>query len=125
MSEYSVWRTWKPYAAIAVVAIGAFWWFNNQSSLASLKDGQYDCTAVFVNSSGKYEILVDEAGTPYPPATAMVQGGDLVSLSSASALTSDQLDALTVKTRGNSHFEATDDPAAHSYNAIACDYAGG
>jgi hypothetical protein len=123
-SEHSTSRTWKPFAVVAVVIIGAFWWYSNQSSVASLKDGAYDCQAVFVNESGKYQVVVDEDGKPYPAISATVRGGDLVEMSGDTAVPSDQLASLTLRKRGTTHFHVTDDPALHSYNAVACDYAG-
>lgn len=125
MSEDSIWRTWKPYAVIAVVIAGAFWWYTSQSSFANLKDGAYDCRPVFVNESGKYQVLVDEDGNPYPEISATVQGGELVDMSGGTPLPSDQLASLTIRKSGTSHFHVTDDPAMHSYNAVACDYADG
>jgi hypothetical protein len=35
-----------------------------------------------------------------------------------------ELADLTIKSRGNSHFHATDEAAVHSYNAMACDLKG-
>ena len=125
MTEDSIWRTWKPYAVVAVGIAGAFWWYTSQSSFARLKEGGYDCRAVFVNASGKYELLVDEDGNPYPTISATVRGGMLDHLAGNTAVPSDQLASLTVTKRGNSHFHVTDDPAGHSYNAVACDYADG
>ena len=123
VNETSVWRTWKPYAAIAVVAVGGIWWWNSQSSFAALKDGAYDCGAVFVNEDGKYEVLTDEAGNRMY-ADATVEDGDVVAVSADHALSTAELSSLTVRAKGDSHFHVTDDPAMHSYNAIACDYAG-
>jgi len=125
VSEDSIWRTWKPYAAIAAVVAGAIWWYTSQSSIAKLKDGAYDCQAVFVNESGKYQVLVDEAGDPYPSISATVRSGRLASMSGNTPMPADQLSSLTVRKSGTSHFHVTDDPAMHSYNAVACDYAGG
>ncbi len=119
----SIWRTWKPYAVIAVVGIGALWWWNSQSSFAALKDGTYDCTAVFVNADGKYEVLVDQAGNRMY-ADATVNDGNVVALSADNAASAADLATLTIKPKGDSHFTLTDDPALHSYNAIACDFAG-
>lgn len=125
MSEDSIWRTWKPYAAVAAVIVGVTWWYTSQSSFANLKDGDYDCRAVFVNASGKYQIIADEAGNPYPAISATVRGGALVDMSGDIPMPSDQLASLTMTKRGTSHFHVTDDPALHSYNAVACDHAGG
>ncbi|WP_454129765.1 hypothetical protein [Microbacterium aurum] len=121
--DESVWRTWKPYAVIAALAIGGIWWWNSQSSFAALKDGPYNCTAVFVNADGKYEVLVDASGNRMY-ADATVDNGNLIALSADSAMSSADLAQLTIKPKGDSHFTATDDPAMHSYNAIACDFAG-
>lgn len=117
----SLWRTWKPYAVIAAVCIGGIWWWNSQSSFAGLKNGAYSCTAVFVNAEGKYEVLTDQAGIRMS-ADATVRNGNLVKLSADTAMSSADLTKLTIKPKGNSHFTATDDPAMHSYNAIACDF---
>lgn len=125
MLERSIWRTWKPYVALVVLAVGATWWYTSQSSFAKLKDGAYACTAVHVNASGKYEVLVDERGTPYSAISASVRNGRLASLSGATPIPAAQLSSLTVRKSGNSRFHATDDPTMHSYNAVACDYAGG
>lgn len=119
VSEESVWRTWKPYAAFVVAIAAAVWWYNSQSSFAKLNDGKYNCTAVFVNADGKYEVLTDESGQQYAEISATVHNGRLASLT---RLTQDQVDALTVRKSGTSHFHATDDPVLHSYNAAACDY---
>lgn len=124
MNEGSLWRTWKPYAVIAVIGIGAIWWWNSQSSFAALKDGAYDCVGVYVNESGKYEVLTDDSGNRFYGA-ATVQGGKVVELTGDSSLTSAQLSSLTVRTTGDSHFHVTDDPATRMYNAVACDYARG
>ena len=124
MPEDSIWRTWKPYAAaIAAIAV-AIWWYTNQSSFAKLQDGNYSCKAVFVNASGKYQILVDESGTAYPPISAKVSNGRLAGMSGNSPMSADQLSSLTVRKSGTSHFHVTDDPAGHSYNAVACDFDG-
>ena len=125
MSEDSIWRTWKPYAAMVAVVAGAIWWYTSQSSFAKLKDGDYDCKAVFVNASGKYQIIVDETGSPYPAISATVRDGRLASMSGNTPMPTAQLSSLTVRKNGTSHFHVTDDPAMHSYNAVACDYAGG
>ncbi len=118
----SVWRTWKPYAVLAAAAVGVVWWFNSQSPVAGLKDGAYACNAVFVNDAGKYEVLTD--GGEALAATAKVQGGQVIELVASSALTSSELASLTLRKSGSSHFHVADEPATHSYNAIACDYSG-
>jgi len=123
MSADSIWRTWKPYAAIVACLLGGYWWYSTQSSFAPLKDGAYDCQVVFVNESGKYEVLVDEKGSRYPAISATVSGGAVVEMSGDRAISDDGLASLTVRKRGTSHFHVTDDPAMHSYNAVACDLA--
>lgn len=123
MANDSVWRTWKPYAVIAIGVIVAIWWWNSQSSFAQLKDGAYDCVAVYVNESGKYEPLTDSSGNRFY-GSARVQAGNVVQLSGDTSVSSSQISSLTVRTKGNSHFHVTDDPVMHSYNAIACDFAG-
>ena len=119
MSE-SIWRTWKPYAAIVAVVIGGIWWFNTQSSFAGLKDGAYSCNAVFVNADGKYELLTDQAGNRML-ADATVRDGNVVELRADTAMSSADLAKLIIKPKGNSHFTATDEAVAHSYYAVACD----
>lgn len=125
MSADSFWRTWKPYAVIVACLIGGYWWYSTQSSFAPLKDGAYDCQAVFVNEPGKYEVLVDEQGSRYSGISATVSGGAVVEMSGDPALPADDLASLTVRKRGTSHFHVTDDPATHSYNAVACERTGG
>ena len=123
MTQESVWQTWKPYVAIIAAVVVGFWWFNNQSSVATLKDGPYACQAVFVNADDKYEALADSSGAPMY-ASATVRRGELTGLTADTAMSASDLDKLTMRTKGTSHFHVTDDPAMHSYNAIACDYAG-
>lgn len=123
MAEESVWSTWKPYAVIAVLGIGGFWWWNSQSSFVALKDGTYACQGVYVNESNQYEVLVDDAGNRYL-GTARVSGGEVVSLEGSTPLSSGQVASLTIRTKGDSHFHATDDPAMRMYYAVACDYSG-
>jgi hypothetical protein len=123
MADQSVWRTWKPYAVLVAIAVAAIWWWNTQSPMAQLKDGSYDCIGVYVNESGKYEILTGSDGASYQ-GTATVQGGELVQLSGSSSLTASQLASLTMRKTGDSHFHVTDDPAVKMYNAVACDFAG-
>lgn len=124
MPEDSIWRTWKPYAAVVAALAAGIWWYTSQSSFAKLKDGDYNCRAVFVNESGKYQVLVDESGKPYPSISGVIRDGRLAGLSGDSPMPADQLSSLTVRKSGTSHFHATDDPAMHSYNAVACDFTG-
>lgn len=123
MDDDSVWKSWKPYAAVVAIVAGGLWWYTGQSSFAKLKDGDYSCQPVHVNASGKYELLVTDSGEA-PAISATVFDGRLSDLSAASAIPSDQLSSLTVRKRGTSHFHVTDDPAAHSYDAVACDFSG-
>lgn len=121
MSSESIWRTWKPYAVIvAVVAIGVWWW-NAQSPAAQLKDGVYDCVAVFVNQSNKYEVYVDDSGREFT-GYARVQGGEVTSYSAPNALGWRSGADITVRKSGTSQFHATQDAAMHSYDALACDW---
>jgi hypothetical protein len=121
--DESVWRTWKPYAFIVVGLIAATWWFNTQSSFAGLKDGDYSCVGVYVNESNKYERLVDDEGELYI-GSATVRGGDLVALSGDTAMSASDVASLTVRSKGDSHFHATDDSSMSMYYAVACDHAG-
>lgn len=121
----SIWRTWKPYAGIAAALAGALWWYTSQSSFATLEDGEYACQAVFVAQDGKYQLAVDEAGSPYPGASAAVRDGEVVRLAGETEIPSEQVAALAVLSKGTSHFLLTDDPAPHSYSALACDHVGG
>ncbi|GAA1233062.1 hypothetical protein JOF42_000791 [Microbacterium phyllosphaerae] len=123
MEERTMWRTWKPYAVLAVLAIGGIWWWNAQSPFATLQDGSYSCTGVYVNEDSKYEILVDSAGQRYS-GTARVEGGELVELAGATPLTTTQISRLMLKSTGTTKFHVTDDPATKMYNAIACELAG-
>jgi len=124
MSEDSIWRTWKPYAVAIAAVAAAIWWYTSQSSFAKLKDGDYNCQAVFVNESGKYEVLVDDSGNPYSEISAEIRNGRLTGMSGDSPMSADQLSSLTVRKSGTSHFHVTDDPAMNSYNAVACDFTG-
>jgi len=123
MAEESVWKTWKPYAVIVVLAIAGIWWWNSQSSFAALKDGSYACQGVYVNESNKYEVLTDDAGNRYS-GSATVSRGEVVSLAGDTPFSAGQLASLTIRTKGDSHFHATDDPAMGMYYAVACDYSG-
>lgn len=121
MQADEIWRTWKPYAVIALLLAGGIWWYNNQSSLATLKSGTYDCAAVFVNHSKKYETYTDESGQPYF-GQAQVQGGEVINYSAPNVLAWQGGVRIVVRERGTSHFHATQDPAVHSYDALACDW---
>lgn len=122
MSNESVWRTWKPYAVLAALALVGIWWWNNKSPAAELKAGTYDCVAVFVDASNKYVILTD--GGRELTGFARVQGGEVTSYSAPNALGWQSGAHITVRKSGTSHFHATQDPAVHSYNALACDWTG-
>lgn len=123
MSEQSVWNTWKPYAIIGAIAVGGFWWYSDQSSIATLKDGAYACQGVYVNESGKYVVLTREDGSPYE-GSATVRNGEIVTLEGDTAMSASEIASLTVRTSGTSHFHVTDDPASKMYNAIACVFKG-
>ena len=121
MSTDSIWRTWKPYAVIAVLAIAGFWWSNSQSPAVQLKDGVYDCVAVYVNQSNTYEVYVDDSGHQFA-GYARVQDSEVTSYSAPNALGWRSGADITVRKSGSSHFHATQDPAMHSYDALACDW---
>ncbi|GAA3538746.1 hypothetical protein AFL01nite_27200 [Aeromicrobium flavum] len=121
MGEDSIWRTWQPYVVGAVLVVSGLWWYTTQSSLVALDDGEYACHAVFVNATKQYEMLTDEEGRSLSPIAATVAGGAITALSGPTPFPSQQLARLTVRSQGKSHFHVTDDPAAHSYNAVACD----
>lgn len=124
MGTYSVWRTWKPYAVIAALVVAGIWWWNGQSPAAQLKDGTYDCIAVFVNQSNKYETYVDDSGR-YFTGYARVRNGEVTSYSAPDALGWISGAYIDVRKSGTSHFHATQDPAPHSYDALACDWSEG
>lgn len=123
MAEESIWRTWKPYVVIGGLAIAGIWWWNTQSPAAQLKDGIYDCQAVFVNASNKYEIYTDGSGASFD-GYARVDGGEVTSYSAPNALGWVNGKSITVRKSGTSSFHATQDPAAHSYDALACEWSG-
>lgn len=123
MAPQSIWQTWKPYAVIAVVVLAGIWWFNNQSSLASLRDGDYACQGVYVNESGKYEVVNDSSGGSVR-GTATARDGKVVGLEGSTPLDSSTLASLIIHTKGDDHFLATDDPAVKMYYAMACDFMG-
>ncbi|WP_144720137.1 hypothetical protein [Agrococcus jejuensis] len=122
MSEVSVWKTWKPYAVLAVVGVGGGWWYLNQAPFAPLNDGTYACTGVYVNESGKYETLTDAAGNGFS-AEATVRDGVMTSLSGSAPFDGQRAD-LVFHSRGTSHFHVTDDAATRMYYAMACDHIG-
>lgn len=121
MAEDSIWRKGWTYIIIMGLAVAGVWWVTTQSSALPLKDGRYSCQAVFVNADKKYEVLVDSAGNRMH-GEATIRGGKLISLSADTAMSASDVARLTVRSKGDSHFHATDDPAAHSYYAVACDY---
>lgn len=123
MNEDSIWRKGWTYVILTAVAIAGIWWVATQTSALPLKDGDYSCQAVFVNEETKYEIVVDAEGGGYP-GYATVQAGELSALGGDSDMNDSDLARLTVRTKGSSHFHVTDDPAMHSYYAMACDYSG-
>lgn len=120
MAEDSIWRKGSTYVIIAVLAIAGIWWVTTQTSAVPLKDGLYKCEAVYVNADKKYELLTDASGNYYQ-GEATIRGGELVSLTGDTSMNAADLARLTVRAKGSSHFHATDDPAMHSYYAIACD----
>lgn len=99
------------------------WWYSSQSSLATLKDGEYDCVGVYVNESGKYEILTRGNGSRFD-GSATVDDGELVALKGDTEMSASQIASLTLRSSGTSSFLVTDDPAMKMYNAITCDFAG-
>lgn len=110
---------WTFAGVIAVVC--GIWWFNNQSSLATLNDGVYDCKVVYVNLSNKYEILVDGDQQPFA-GKARVQAGEVVSYSVPNDILgwSDQPN-LSVKNVGRHHFRLMDGANHWNRLAMACD----
>lgn len=121
MSANSGSGSWRTFAVIAALIVGAVWWWNNQSSVAELKAGTYDCVAVYVNAAGKYEVYVDAAGREFG-GYARVVSGSVTSYSAPNALGWRSGAPLTLKKSGTTHFNATQDPATHSYDALACDW---
>lgn len=89
----------------------------------SLRTGAYDCVAVFVNETGKYELYVDDAGREFT-GFARVQDGEVTSYSAPNALGWRSGADIAVRSAGRKHFHATQDPAVHSYDALACDWSG-
>lgn len=80
---------------------------------------------MFVAQNGKYQLAVDEAGNRLPGASATVRNAEVVILAGNTEVPSEQLAALAVRSKGTSHFLITDDPAPHSYYALACDHTSG
>lgn len=117
-----LWKTWKPYAIIAVVAVVGAWWWNTLSPYATLKSGAYDCIAVFVNSGGKYELLVAD-GQSFP-GFARVENGEVTSYSTPNILGWSSGTESFVRSKGTKKFHATQEQAMHSYNALACEWSG-
>ena len=101
MTSENPWRTWKPYAVIAIVAAGALWWWNSQSPIAALNDGTYACELVDIGSDGKYSVVTDSSGT-IPEGTAEVLDGVVVQISAAGG--SWPLSDVTIQPRGTSKF---------------------
>lgn len=108
-------------AVLSVSSIAVLSACGSQSPAARLKDGVYDCVAVFVNQSNKYEVYVDNDGREFM-GYARVQNGEITSYSAPNALGWLSGVELTVRNSGSSHFHATQDPAMHSYDALACDW---
>ncbi|TNC16591.1 hypothetical protein FHE66_14525 [Georgenia sp. 311] len=104
-----------------MLSIAGIWWWSAQSPAAQLKAGTYDCVAVFVNAANKYELYVDDLGREFT-GHARVQSGEVTSYSTPDTLGWNSGTAITVRKSGTSHFHATQDPAAHSYDALACDW---
>jgi len=125
LNEDSIWRTWKPYAAIAAVLAGGIWWHLNLSSFATPRDGLYKCQPVFVASDGKYQIPVDSEGNYLPMSSATVRDGALVSFDGVSDIAPDRLSSVSLRSKGISHFHFPDSVSPRGYYAVACDYAGG
>lgn len=125
MTSESIWRTWKPYAVIAVVGVGAIWWWNSQSPAAALDDGSYSCTLVDIGSDGKYSQVTNESGT-LPEGTAEVQNGQVVRIDAAGGTLT--LDDVTIQPRGTTHFRVFEGEVGALANpvgmAIACTLAG-
>ena len=115
------WKTWKPYAIIVAVAVVGSWWWNAMSPYATLKAGEYDCVAVYVNREGKFQLLVDgnQSFTGY----ARVESGVVTSYSTPNVLGWSSGRSTTVRSKGTKNFHATQDPASHSYEALACEWA--
>lgn len=114
----SIWRTWKPYVVLAILAGGAIWWWNDQSPFASPRDGVYACALVDIGSDGKYTRLTDATGT------AEVRDGELRRVEAAEGKLS--IEGVTMQPRGTSHFRVFEGRVGALANpvgrAIACTY---
>ncbi|MFC0681197.1 hypothetical protein ACFFGH_25490 [Lysobacter korlensis] len=126
MASGTLWRTWKPYAAIAVAAAAGFWWWNDQSAFATLKDGSYACTLVDIGADGKYTLVTDSTGAR-PEGAAEVQDGEVVRISASGGPLA--LDGVTIQPRGTTHFRVIEGHAGALADpmgtAIACTLADG
>lgn len=89
--------------------------------VGQLREGVYDCVAVFVNQSKKYELYVDDAGREYT-GFARVQDGKVTSYSAPNALGWRDDVEIVVRKSASTRFHATQDPAVHSYDALACEW---
>jgi len=67
-------------------------------------------------------LYVDDDGREFT-GYARVQNGEITSYSAPNALGWLSGVELTVRKSGSSQFHATQDPAIHSYDALACDWA--
>lgn len=118
----SLMRALSPPFVISVVVVAATSCSSAQLPAAQLKAGVYDCVAVFVNQSGKFEAYVDDAWSQFT-GFARVQDGQVTSYSAPNALGWQSDVEIVVRKSGSSRFHATQDPAAHSYDALACEWA--
>lgn len=121
-SKQTIWRTWKPYVVIAVLAAGAAWWWNDQSPFASPQDGAYACELVDIGSDGKYTRIADAT-----TGTAEVRDGKLLQVEAAGGNL--PVDGVTMQPRGVSHFRVVEGQVGALANpigsAIACTYIAG
>lgn len=122
MISKPLWKTWKPYAVVAIVAFGALWWWNAASPYATLKAGTYDCVAVYVNLEGKYELLVAD-GRSFE-GHARVEEGKVASYSTPNVLEWSTDTQPIVRSKGTTKFHATQEQVVRGYNALACEWAG-
>lgn len=119
---HPLWKTWKPYAFLAVGAIVGTWWWTTLSPIAGLKAGTYDCVAVYVNSQGKFELLVAD-GRSFA-GHARVESGAVTSYSVPDVLGWKSGADDIIRSKGTKKFHATQEQAVHSYNALACEWSG-